>query len=86
VGTGCFLIRYINGHTKETDRQLKKFFDCFQQNIIPTNYQKSKLQSSHYINVSTDPLGTGRELQGIREGLLGNQWYREIITLSSKEP
>ena len=46
----------------------------------------SKLQSSNHINVSTDPLGTGRGSRGIREGLLGNHWYRDIITLSSKEP
>jgi len=29
VGTGSFfLIRYSNGHTKYTYRQLKKFLDC----------------------------------------------------------
>ena len=46
----------------------------------------SKFQSNHYINVSTDPPGTGRASQGTREGLLGNRLYRDTITLCSKEP
>ena len=29
VGTGCFLIRYSNGHTKLTYRQFKKFREYF---------------------------------------------------------
>ena len=34
VGTGCFLIRYSNDHRKETHRQLNKFRDYFEGNII----------------------------------------------------
>jgi hypothetical protein len=37
----------------------------------------SKLHSSHYGNVSTDPVGNGRGPQGIRGAQFGNHWSKE---------
>jgi hypothetical protein len=74
VGIRSFLIRYSDGHSKLTYRQLKKFLDCVLQNIIPSIKEISKLQSSHYRNVSMDPLRTGRASLGIRGARFGNRY------------
>ena len=63
VGTVSFLIRYSNGHTKLTYRQLKKFAIIFNKTLF-LNLKKNKLQSSYYRNVSTDPLGSAEHTLG----------------------
>jgi hypothetical protein len=65
VGTGGFSIRYSIGHTKLTQSPVKKFLDYLQQQKHHS-LKKSKLKSSHYRNVSTDPLETGRGSLGTR--------------------
>jgi len=53
VGTGSSLIRYSNGHMKQTYRQLR-----MRNYINKTLFLQltSKLQSSQYRNISADPL------------------------------
>jgi len=41
----------------------------------------SKLQSSHYKNVSTDPVGTGRGSFGIRGAHFGNHRLRFSVLI-----
>jgi hypothetical protein len=47
------------------------------QNIIPSIKNVSKHQSSHYRNISTDLLGTGRAFLGIRGAYFGNHCLKE---------
>jgi hypothetical protein len=79
VGTVSFLIIYSNGHTKLTwpIKEVPRLF-------LTNNEQISKLKNSHYINVSTDPLGTGHGSFGLREALWEQLLYRKIIAVSSE--
>jgi hypothetical protein len=57
VGTGGFLIRYSNGHTKYTSL-IKEVPRLFLTNHYFFSLKKSRLQISRYRNVSMDPMGT----------------------------
>jgi len=72
VGTGSFVIRYSDGHTKLTYRQLKKFRDYCLQNIILIINEVSKLRSSHCRNIFMVPPGTGRRSLGLLLAHCGN--------------
>jgi 2-keto-4-pentenoate hydratase/2-oxohepta-3-ene-1,7-dioic acid hydratase in catechol pathway len=84
LGTGGFLIRYANGHTKENIQSIKEALRLLLTKHYPFNQNVNTFQSSQHRNVRTDILGTGRGSLAIRGAHFGNSYFYTVSRKASK--